>query len=98
MARSTRFVFPSLAAGAIAMVLPFATPADAKMSKAQKAAVDEAVHGCKAEAKGKKIGWFAGRRYVNDCVANRLKDRPDMSVSGLLKEHPAMKKEEWDAF
>jgi hypothetical protein len=96
MARLGQFVFSLLATGAI--VFAFAAPADAKMSKAQKAALDEAVHGCKAEAKGKKIGWFAGRKYVTNCVAERLKDRPDVNVSGLLRDHPALKKEEWDAF
>jgi hypothetical protein len=96
MARLGQFVFPFLATGTI--FFAFAAPADAKMTKAQKAALDEAVHGCKAEAKGKKIGWIAGRKYVNNCVAARLKDRPDMNVGSLLKDHPAMKKEEWDAF
>ncbi len=96
MARSTRFVLSFLAAGTI--VFAFAAPANAKMSKAEKSALDEAVHGCKAEAKGKKIGWLAGRKYVNNCVAERLKGRPDVNVGSLLKDHPAMKKEEWDAF
>ena len=96
MTRMRLFVSPFLATAAI--VFAFTAPADAKMTKAQKAAFDEAVHGCKAEAKGKKIGWFAGRKYVNNCVAARLKDRPDVNVGSLLKDHPAMKKEEWDAF
>jgi hypothetical protein len=43
---------------------------------------------CKAEAKGKKIKWLARRKYVNNCVAEAMKDHPSMDVSTLLKEHP----------
>ena len=49
-------------------------PAEAaKMSKADKIALKEATVACKAEARGKKVRWIAGRKFVNTCVASALK-------------------------
>jgi hypothetical protein len=52
------------------------TPTSAKAattSSADKAALKEATAACKAEAKEKKIGWPASRRYVSDCVSKAAK-------------------------
>jgi hypothetical protein len=90
----------------IAMVLVSGTalmpaPAEAaSMSKADKVALKEAINACKAEARGKKVKWLARRKYVNHCVAEALKDRPNLDVIQLLKNHPDMKDlpmEQWDA-
>ena len=72
----------------------------AKMSKADTVALKEATAACKAEAKGKKVKWLSRRKYVNQCVAEALKGRPDIDVNQLLKDHPDMKdlpKEQFDA-
>jgi hypothetical protein len=43
------------------------------------------------------MGWLAGRKYVTNCVAEALKGRPNINVNQLLKDHPDMKEEKWDA-
>ena len=62
----------------------------ASPSKADKAAVKRAIVACKAEAKGKKIKWLSRRKYVNNCVTEAMKDHPNMDITTLLKEHPAL--------
>jgi hypothetical protein len=37
----------------------------ARISKADKVVLKEAIIACKAEAKGKKVKWLARRKYVN---------------------------------
>lgn len=77
------------------------SPAEtARLSKADKVALNEAIVACKAQAKGKQVKWLARRKFVNRCVAEALKDRPSIDVIQLLKNHPDMKglpKEQWDA-
>jgi hypothetical protein len=63
----------------------------APVSKADKAALRTAIATCKARAKGEKVKWLARRKYVNNCVAERLKDRPNIDVMDVLKNHPDMK-------
>jgi hypothetical protein len=60
----------------------------ASPSKADKAALKRAIVACKAEAKGKKIKWLSRRKYVNNCVTEAMKDRPNMDIATLLKDHP----------
>jgi hypothetical protein len=86
----------------IAMVLAIGTlvplpAAAARVSKADEIALKEAIVACKAEAKGKKMGWLAGRKYVNKCVAEALRGRPNVNVNQMLKDHPDMKEEKWDS-
>ncbi len=72
----------------------------ARISKADKVVLKEAIIACKAEARGKKIKWLARRKYVNHCVAEALKDRPNIDVIQLLKNHPGLidlPAEQWDA-
>ena len=83
-----------LAIGAALMPSPAAA---ARVSKADEIALKQAIVACKAEAKGKKMAWLAGRKYVNNCVAEALKGRPNINVNQLLKDHPDMKEEKWDA-
>jgi hypothetical protein len=72
----------------------------ASISKADKVALKQAIVGCKAEAKGKKVKWLARPKYVNQCVAEALKDHPSIDVNQLLKNHPGLidlPAEQWDA-
>lgn len=74
--------------------------AEAALTKAEKVALKQAIVACKAEAKGKKIAWLSRRKYVNHCVAEALKDHPNIDVIRLLKEHPEMRDlpmDNWDA-
>ena len=93
-ARSTCMIAMVLAIGTASVPLPASA---ARVSKADQIALKEAIVACKAEAKGKKMGWLAGRKYVNQCVAEALKGRPNMNVNQLLKDHPDMKEEKWDS-
>jgi hypothetical protein len=73
----------------------------ARMTKAEKVVLKQAVVACKAEAKGKKIKWLARRKYVNQCVVTALKDHPSIDIQRMFKEHPEMRDlpaERWDAF
>jgi len=93
-ARSTCMIAMVFAIGTASVPLPAAA---ARVSKADEIALKEAIVACKAEAKGKKMGWLAGRKYVNKCVAEALKGRPNMNVNQMLKGHPDMKEEKWDS-
>jgi hypothetical protein len=93
----------ALFAGVIALILASGTaltptPAEAaKMSTADKVALKQAVVGCKAEAKGKNIKWWrwlARRKYINACVTEALKERPN--IMQLIKYNPNLPIEEWD--
>jgi len=93
-ARSTCMMAMVLAIGTASVPLPAAA---ARVSKADEIALKEAIVACKAEAKGKKMGWLAGRKYVNKCVAEALKGRPNVNVNQMLKDHPDMEGEKWDS-
>ena len=64
-ALSTCIIAMVLAIGTALMPSPAAA---ARVSKADEVALKQAIVACKAEAKGKKMGWLAGRNYVNNCV------------------------------
>ena len=69
----------ALSAGIIATVLVsgtafMPTPAEAaKLSDAERVALEKATAACKAEAKGMKFGWHWRKRqkYVQDCIIRR---------------------------
>jgi hypothetical protein len=87
-----------LAGGAAWMPTPAAA---ARLSKADKVALKEAIVACKAEAKGRKVKWLKRRKYVNSCIAEALKDHPHIDVIQLLKAHPEVKDlamEKWDFY
>jgi len=76
----SKFVTASFA-GIIVTVLISSAPAQAaRMSDADKTALKQATVSCKAEAKAKKLGWFARRRYVKTCLIQSLKDHPRIDV------------------
>src|SRR5260370_42073710 len=66
------------------------TAESARMTKAEKVALKQAVVACKAEAKGKKIKWLARREYVNPGVGAALKDHPSIDIQRTFSEHPQM--------
>ena len=77
-------------AGAFAMA-PMRAEA-AKLSKADKIALKEATVACKAEARGKHIRWPKSRSYVNSCLKEALKDRPNINVIQMDLEHKEMER------
>jgi len=78
----------ALAGGAALMPT---TAVAAPVSKADKVALKTAIVACKAQAKGQKVKWLARRKYVNNCVTEALKGRPNIDVMEVLKNHPDMK-------
>lgn len=92
-ALSTCMISIALAGGAAEAAAP-------PLTKAQKVALKQAIVGCKAEAKGKKIAWLSRRKYVNHCVAEALKEHPGIDVIQILKQHPEMRDlpmDNWDS-
>jgi hypothetical protein len=61
-----------------------------KLSKADQRLFKAAIQSCKSEAKTKKIKLLERRQYVIDCV-QALKDRPQVNVQEVLKNHPDLK-------
>jgi hypothetical protein len=78
------------------------SPAEsARLTKAEKVALKQAVVACKAEAKGKKIKWLSRRKYVKQCVVVALKEHPSIDVARILKDNPGMRKlpvEQWPGY
>ncbi|MBR0693178.1 hypothetical protein JQ553_08120 [Bradyrhizobium lablabi] len=73
----------------------------APLSKADKAALKQAIVACKAQAKGRKIKWLARRKYVNNCVTEALKEHPNVDVVKLIKAYPNIMDlpvEKWPGF
>ncbi|GMO11337.1 hypothetical protein [Bradyrhizobium sp. TM233] len=84
----------------IALAGGVAEAAAPPLTKAQKTAVKQAIAACKAEAKGKKVAWLSRRKYVNHCVAEALKEHPNIDVIQILKLHPEMRDlpvDNWDS-
>jgi hypothetical protein len=61
-----------------------------KLSKADQRLLKAAIYSCKSEAKAKKIKLLSRRQFVVDCV-QALKDRPQVNVPEVLKNHPDLK-------
>jgi hypothetical protein len=61
-----------------------------KLSKADQVALKHAIASCKSEAKVKKVKLLSRRQFVIDCV-QALKDRPQVNVQEVLKNHPDLK-------
>jgi hypothetical protein len=60
------------------------------LSKADQVALKHGIATCKSEAKRKKVKLLSRREYVIDCV-QALKDRPQVNVREVLKNHPDLK-------
>ena len=85
--RFTKSVFSLVIVMSIGSAGAFA----AAPTAAEKAALKQAIASCKSEAKGKKVPWLQRRKYVKNCVIEALKDKPNIDVSTMLKDHPDMK-------
>ena len=65
--------------------------AEAKLTKAEKAAWKQANVSCKAEGKGKKLGWLKRRKFVKGCIVETLKGYPNINVEKVMKEMDTQK-------
>jgi hypothetical protein len=90
--RFTRLSFVSIVAATflsgVAMTPAFAQAT--KMSKADQRLLKAAIASCKSEAKAKKVKLLERRQFVVDCV-EALKDRPQVNVQEVLRDHPSLK-------
>ena len=61
-----------------------------KLSKADQRLLKAAIASCKSEAKAKKVKLLSRRQYIIDCV-QALKDRPQVNLQEVLRNHPDLK-------
>jgi hypothetical protein len=87
VSRFAMLLFVSIFASA-AMTSAFAQAT--QLSKADQRLLRVAIASCKSEAKHKKIKWLERRQYVVDCV-EALKNRPQVNVQEVLRNHPSLK-------
>jgi hypothetical protein len=102
MSRFATALFTSVIATILSYTALMPRPAEAaRLSRAEKVALTQAITACKAEAKGRKVKWLARRKYVNHCVTEALKDHPNVDVTELLKKRPDLidlPVEKWPGF
>jgi hypothetical protein len=87
---TSRSLMTITAALLVGIVLVPAT-AEAKLTKAEKAAWKQANVSCKAEGKGKKLGWLKRRKFVKGCIVETLKGYPNVNVEKVMKEMDTQK-------
>jgi len=86
MPQVTSRSFATVIAALLVSVALMPTPAHAKLTKAEKAAWKQANVSCKAEGKGKKLGWLKRRKFVKGCIVETLKGYPNINVEKIMKE------------
>jgi hypothetical protein len=69
----------------VGVVLIPASADAARLTKAEKAAYNRANVSCKAEGKGKKLGFFKRRKFVKSCIIETLKGYPNVDVDKIMK-------------
>ena len=85
--RSLMTITAALVAGIVLMP----ATAEARLTKAEKAAWKQANVSCKAEGKGKKLGWLKRRKFVKGCIIETLKGYPNVNVEKVMKEMDTQK-------
>ena len=91
MPQVTSRSFATVIAALFVSVALMPSPAHAKLTKAEKAAWKQANVSCKAEGKGKKLGWMKRRKFVKGCIAETLKGYPNINVEKVMKEMDTQK-------
>jgi hypothetical protein len=88
-----RVVFVSIVAAAVfgGATMNSAFAQERQLTKAEQVALKHAIASCKSEAKAKKIKLLERRQFVISCV-QALKDRPQVNVQEVLKNHPDLKR------
>jgi len=64
------------------------SPAEAKVTKEERALLRKSVAECKAEAKEKRLKWRERRKWVRSCVTVKLEKHPGVNVQELLRTYP----------
>ena len=92
VSRFVRLSFVSIVAttflAGVAMTPAFAQAT--KLSKADQRLLKAAIASCKSEAKAIKVKLLSRRQYIIDCV-QALKDRPQVNLQEVLRNHPDLK-------
>jgi hypothetical protein len=68
--------------------LALTSPAEARVTKEEKALLRKTVAECKVEAKEKKLKWRERRKWVRSCVTVKLEKHPGVNVQELLRTYP----------
>ena len=68
--------------------LVLASPAEARVTKEERALLKKTAAECKAEAKEKKLKWRERRKWVKSCVTVKLEKHPGVNVQELLRAYP----------
>ncbi|HVT55382.1 MAG TPA: hypothetical protein VHD34_04965 [Xanthobacteraceae bacterium] len=92
MSRLAKILSAATIVAGISGVALLSTPAEARVSKQEKALLRKAATECKAEVKGKKLGWRARRKWVKSCVTAKLERHPGVNVQELLRVYPDLDK------
>ena len=90
MHHSATALFPSIIATVLVSGIAFMpTPAEAaKMSNAERVALEKATAACKVEAKGMKFSWHWRKRqkYVRNCIIRTaVQADPSINISEIRK-------------
>jgi hypothetical protein len=92
MSRLVKLLSAATIITGIFSVALLSAPAEARVSKQEKALLRQAATQCKAELKGKKLGWSARRKWVKSCVTAKLEKHPGVNVHELLRAYPDLDK------
>lgn len=88
MSRFVRLSAGIFVSGIFSGIVFMTAPADAMVSKANRALLTKISTECKAEAKSQKLKWRARRKYVKSCVIGKLQAHPGVDVQELLRAYP----------
>jgi hypothetical protein len=92
MSRFAKILSAAIIVSGIFSVALLSAPAEARVSKQEKALLRKAATECKADVKGKKLGWLARRKWVKSCVVAKLEKHPGVDVEELLHVYPDIEK------
>ena len=77
-----------IVSGIFAGIALTSSPAEAKVTKEDRALLRKTVAECKAEAKEKRLKWRERRKWVRSCVTVKLEKHPGVNVQELLRTYP----------
>jgi hypothetical protein len=88
MPRIAKILSAGIIVSGIIVGLALISPAEARVTKEEKALLRKTVAECKAEAKDKRLKWRERRKWVRSCVTVKLEKHPGVNVQELLRTYP----------
>jgi hypothetical protein len=77
-----------IVSGILSGIALTSSPAEAKVTKEERALLKKTVAECKAEAKDKRLKWRERQKWVRSCVTVKLEKHPGVNVQELLRTYP----------